>query len=238
MYARYGTHTHDAEEVGVSTSITTQFSERGLPLKKIRRVNLTGKLITQTQSEMNSAIHSLLSAYSVHGKDFVLYMDDGTPTHHSLYNANSLGGVRVVAGPDFTEPEEVFAVVRTYSIALEAHYDLHPGSAIVSYQENVSVQGTGGPQIAVVPLLTGPPDVQVVRTHTPVYITQRGSAVGRSRWPAPNAPLLPQLLLEPDQNIERQLPEMENGVYKNWPVTWAYRFVSSGYTSASPRSRS
>jgi hypothetical protein len=226
MFCRYGAYTHSDNEVNlVSFSHRVIHSDRGRPGVVRKTAKLEGVLIASTQANIKSAIQSLQAAYTLQGRDWGLYHDNGTASPHILVNADSLSGVRVVELSFPKGDGAEYATQRTYSITLEATYAAS-NEALHSFSETLSIQGDGGPRFVVIPVLNGPPQKQITHQATPVTAQQTGQAVGMFAYPSPAPPIFPFAEKRERRTIATQAPRSEGNQFVLWPISWSYYFES------------
>ena len=236
MFGEYRNFRHPAGEITLSNvSISRERNERGYLTSLKKRIQIAGVIAldtsgltsAQAQDALRTAIRQREEAYSQDGGNFVFYHDDGTPSAHTLDSGGAIGGVRVV---DFSWPNgdaAEYATQRTFSVTLEAEYvppennngngsDGGGGGSLLKFQETIEVVGTGGPRKAVIELLNGPPQIQIVNQRTKVTMTQRGSAVGLLSYPKAPGPIAPEYEDQDRRQIGYTGPTSSNGAFKNW----------------------
>lgn len=228
MYGKYGSYQHDDNEVRIVSMAEPRRRVRGLLVSYTKRVSIQGCLIPSSASQANikADAQELENAYSLDGRDWALYHDDGTKSHLFLDNAGSHGGVRVV---DFAWQRQDGADYATgsmqYNVTLEATYPVNSG-AIIEYRESIDITGTGGPRVAFDECIFGPPQGQQVQQRTLVRASQRGSAVGFMGYVLRPDPLWPQWLLQPEVAIGYDTPTKDGNSFTDYPNRWSYSFLS------------
>lgn len=237
MYLKYGNYRHEDNEVELA-SITKHLVRAESGAKRLLRETWTlkGELRAATQSALDAAIRQLENAYlRQDGRDAVFYFDDGTATQHQLRNSRSLSGVRVLSLSYPVGRGAEFATYRTYEIQLEADFPVADNTAnLLAWQESITFQGSGGPDVSVTEVLDGPPLIELSGTHTPCYATQSGSALGHRSYPSVPGPIWPANEIGRERSITPGTPKLLNGVLVEWPVSWSYRFVAQGPLSGLP----
>ncbi|AWM35911.1 hypothetical protein GobsT_63560 [Gemmata obscuriglobus] len=225
MIVRYGSYQHDDGECAVA--VDQQALENDAGQYYARRVTWTisGQLQADTAAALAVKMVQLERAYAVWYRDLVLA--DGPTVVWQLPNAGSTTGVKIVKPPSY--PSGAGAQLTTfvdYSIVATADYPAGGGENLLrSFTETLAFSG-GGPRRTVVECANAPPQEQVLALYTAFRATQIGQAVGLTGYPTPPAPLWPGKL-EVDGEPTLGSPRLRNGVYVDWPVSWAYRFVSA-----------
>jgi hypothetical protein len=238
VFAKYGSYTHDDNEVLV-TSFTqrTQFA-RGLPqlVKKTLAYEVVLIPASASQASIRSAIQALEAAYSRQGQDAGLYHDDGSASPHVLDSGSSIGGVRVLS-LDYPQGDGgEYATARTATITLEADYPVS-GDVLLSFSESLRFVGTCGPRKVWAQVLNGAPQRQTVNQRTTQTITQSGSAVGWLAEPRLPGPLFPSLEHVDRREVSPGAPTLEGQRFVNWPLSWTYHFESASPLNARPHRR-
>jgi len=221
MIAKYGAYSHDDNSVEVTTSQRTEYSPRGGVFAVVKTVQLAGELRATTQAAMTIEIDKLIDEYAIHDQDFVLLDDNSNETPHRLDSDGSKNGVRVIQPPSFTKGIEVYSLTRTFAITLEATYVSDNAPELIQFVETISIQGNGGKDYAIVELLEGQPVIQTVRTATPVFVMQTGSAVGRTRYPNPSTPLSLGTAQGKRSKISKRTPDFIDGLFENYGIDWS-----------------
>lgn len=200
------------------------------------RWDVTGRLEGESQAALRSAINDLELALAYDGQDLGLFHNDGSPSAHGVYNAETLGGVRVVKPPEYGDSRGAeYATYRTFSCAFE--WQLHDsGIGLLSWVESVTLGG-GGPLLAHVQTLHGLPQKQQLAESVPYTASQSGSAVGHLSYPSPPPPLWPLDLIKAPE-IGRKAPKRYGAALLEWEVSWQYQFESVypmlGYPTVQP----
>ncbi len=230
MQLKYGSYAFDANAVKLATSADLLWNEGGQPYKVRKRVEADGFLTASGQAANSTAMSALATALARPYQDLYFYHDDGSLSAMALPNATSIGGVRIVAGPNFPDSfGGEFSQFRRFTFAAEAEYPLaNTNNLLLSFHERLSFRG-GGSRYAVFDALNTLPQRQLVNKFTAYMATQQGEAVGFRGRPTPPDPIWPDALLNtsPDRDIDS--PKRRGGLvarYEEWPVTWRYEFKS------------
>lgn len=224
MHIKYGEYTHDTNECTIAISRRGLYTEDGSRYGYRDRWEITGMLQAASQGALTGAIDGLKAAYAENGLDIGLYTDSGSATSHSITSEDTTTGTLVMEGPDFPEGEGAeYTTFRHYRIVLEAETTGDTGGLLVSYQETLLYRGTGGPVWRYLPVLTGPPQQQMLQQQSTRWLFQRGRAEQAVTYPARPGPLLPaaehQDLREYTQET---LSDGSNRKVSSWSYTMEY----------------
>ena len=236
---KYGNYSHTSGTVDlVNFSASRVLDGRGLNQMIRKTMTIEGTLIGDgTQSNLKSQIDELETAYSTNGKNAALLHDDGSTSSHSLNNSRSIGGVRVVGLSYATGGPGEYATQRTFTIELEADFLATNADNTVSFQDTVSMQGTGGPRKIVIATISGAVVEQTIAQRTPVRATQSGQAVGFNGYPQPAPPFSPANEVVERREITRTNPERRSRSFVNYTTAWSYSFISTVPLIGNPSQR-
>jgi hypothetical protein len=197
---RVGNAWFAANAVEIATAFQPILDRAGRQYARLATMRFRGQLYAEGQILVAAACAQLERVLGVQNQDVVFH-----PT--------GTGGFEAVGG-------------RTFEFSAEAEYPI-PASQVVltAYQESVSMSG-GGPLRGILQPVNGDPIEQVIFEKTPYVATQQGQSVGLATWPAPSPPLWP-AKLERSPEITRANPERVMDGFRNYPITWAYSFVSA-----------
>jgi hypothetical protein len=236
VFLSYGSYTHEEFECTVAIDSRSVPNDAGQPYLTQTTWTITGQIIAADAAGVVAKMAALEAAYSAWFRDAALTTAAGVVCHH-LPNAGSYSGVRVVQPPSFPRGEGAqLSTFRDYAITLSADYPIAGQNPLKAFQETLSFSG-GGPQRAVLELLNGPPQEQVLKLFTAFRAVQAGSAVGAFGWPAVPPPLFPgkeEVRSVPPGNPQRGSPKLVNGLYADFPVSWTYQFASGTPLVGSP----
>ena len=185
---QYGGFQHEDSEVSLATmTYQKRLSPRGKRLSNTVTMTVWGEIVESTSDLIIQRAAQIVSAY---GEDYkTARMTINGTTAHELLNdsADCISGVKVV-GRSFPkdDPAEL-ATVRTFSLSLQATYDAVEDD-LVSWQESVSIIGTGGPRFFIIDSVQGPSTVYLTN-RTVQYYHQIGEAVGYTAHPAAPGPV-------------------------------------------------
>jgi len=194
---RYGTHTHeDGEVVNFRWEELASMTERARRDTATIRATLTVELLACCQTELDTKIEALYTAYTQNDQEFVMEYLDGTPTRYRMdpTSAQCLRGPYVTKLCCLNGDMEEMANKREFLIELEYFYDASE-SGIISVEESLQVTGFSGPTFNVVPVLLAG-GVGALRwfirwNTTPIVIVQQGRSEGFGGWyDTPAVPLL------------------------------------------------
>jgi hypothetical protein len=234
MIFAYGNYVHQNNEVSTVFRQSTLYDQRGNRRGLRKSIELSGVLHGDSQADLTIKLNELDAAYSQDGQNAILFLDNGTTqTHHKIINNDTLTGVRVVKPPSFSPGDGAeYSTFRSYTAILEA--DFVGDSEVVSFEETVTVVGTGGPRFAYLETLEGLPVRQTVNLATLVRMTQSGSAVNYLSYPFAPGPLLASLEDVDQRTITRRSPKQQGRVLTDFPISWSYKFTSDVAISAIP----
>ncbi len=212
MIASYNNYRHALGECDIALSQENVETDAHQITSTVVRLRIAGMLGgTTTAAQMDAKFRRLLNAYSVSGKDFLVFLPDGTTrTRLCLTTANALGGVRVVRPPSIDGLRNAqYTTYLPYTIELEAEYAAPlAGLYLTDFSETITREG-GKPLVRWQYPLRGKPILQQVRQQDTYRVRQVGFAVGFLAYP----------------DIETVAPEL-------WP---AFRIDSREPTKVSPR---
>lgn len=245
----YNGYPHPPCDVGFRFDAITNAAEAVVSYKA--RIDISGMLITQLsgdagQADLSQQMALLQQAYSTPGGDAIWTLNDGSISPNSIYNAATIGGVRVIQAPSFpTTKNAELVTMRTFTCALEAIVPtIYGGTALWHYREEVDYIGTGGKSREVVDVTQGKPVPQTTRQNTAMVAVQSGEAVGyRFRWPGAGMvpfcanPIWPNLEQEQLRFVHKGSPEKvgsgASATYIKWPTSWRFTFKSADPISTS-----
>lgn len=228
IYVKYGSYQFPAGLVDVSLTKTARRSPRGLPQKELWRMSLSGTLIADGQSAINTAIRNLEEAFAVPNQTLAVHLGSGAQSVHKLDAGTSLSGVQIVQPPSFpTGRDAEFATGRTFTIVAESEYAVDGADGYLEWNESISVTGDGGPDYAVRNVMNGEPQLHVIHSRTPVYVTQQGNAVGFLARPLAPPPINWGVRLGARTFGSRQSPKVMGNSLQGYAIRWAYQFVNT-----------
>jgi hypothetical protein len=202
MIFQYGGYSHDQDEVMVRTSVQGIFDKFNRRMGAMVEYTIVGvKQVADnpnpevTQSNLTSALQAMADAYSMDYQNFGLYQDGGGATQHTVLNIDTFGGTKVVVPPSFMNGPWTGRIEylnrRMYYLVLRAEF--RTGSGLYSWNERITIKGTGGPLWRYSPREMGEPQGQVLQTATSFWYVQEGENVGRMDWEPPADPLYPSI---------------------------------------------
>lgn len=226
MILKWGSYTHEQNEVGIRIHQRSIFDTFGRRMGEVIDWHILGAKLGSSQANITTQLDTLETAYATDYGDLTLYLDDGTtPTKHSLTNSSTFGGTHVtgfgyIDGPWKMRTE--YANRRTFWAMIRG--ERRVGSGQYAWKERIRIKGTGGPKFRYMPRLVGAPIPQVVQTLTTFYYIQEGSAVGRQAHIAPPGPLYPLIEHHDEREIAYYSPdEMRyGGANEKYLTTWRY----------------
>lgn len=230
MYLRYGNYTHQLDEASVQINKSRQFNQQGSLVGYLETWKVDGKIVGTDVADLTSKLTALENAYSLTNQDLSILTDSGGGTVHTLRSSDTASGIKPVSLSYPVGDGAEYTTFRTYEIVLEARFDAEEGNGdqnnTVSYSQQISIQGTGGPQFVVKTPRYGPPIYQQVSRQSPIYITQSGSATGLRFHPPPTPPIYPQFLVHDSHNVTRVSPATDSREGKrDFAINWSYNFI-------------
>jgi len=222
---KYGSFAHTAGTVDLVNFAHQRVRDPRLQAVVIKKVmTIEGDLIG-TESQLNTSIANMESAYGTDGQDAILYNDDGsTASAHKLISADAVGGTRVT---ELTYPQGgagQYATARRFRIVIEADFEAG-GDDLVVWKESVEITGTGGPGRAVLQTITGSVQVQQIAAQTIVTARQSGQAVGYIGYPSFPGPIFAHEDVD-RRAIARTGPDVVSDQFRNFGIRWSYSFRS------------
>jgi hypothetical protein len=238
VYLSYNGFQHANNEVSFTISYHPLRSQLGVYYADQVRWDCKGQLINySSQAALTEQLILLENIYSHDGGDVVFYLDDGeTPTAHTMYSSNCIGGTRIAQGisyPDTWGSSEYAAgntVNRSYTFAIEGIIAFTNENVTLEFDETVELHGTGGPTQVWLPVAQGPFIQQQTTQQSTFKLTQTGSALGLYGTPTPPSPLYPENEIQPLRSIRQGTPKLYGAFH--WPVSWSYTFEATGGMNA------
>jgi hypothetical protein len=233
--ATYGSYQHAENECNlVRIDYRNQLSPRGKRLNAVVTFYLQGE-IQDTGTALFNKITALGNAYRQDYGNFT-YSINGVITHQLQSNSyDCISGVRVknISLPKGDGAE--LAVKRTYSIVLQAVYDIAE-TELVSWRESVHYVGNTGPRYVIIETFNGPISFLTHR-RTAQRITQTGQAVGYTSYVLPPGPYLPQ-----NEHEDQRRVTLTGGVNvgqqsRFYTTSWEYNHTLGVYTEIYPQTR-
>jgi hypothetical protein len=242
MILSFGGYSHQQDEVRVTIDKQKVYSENGITVEhELHRWTIEGEVLGSTPGEIVANFQALEQAYGTDGADLILRFNDGATVAHRLLNSDTYSGTRIISPPSYPIGDGTeLHNARTYRIVIEAEVKpTDPGSNILLFQESLTFEG-GGPELAVVPLLVGPPDIQTLYQQTEVLAVQEGTITGRNFYPALPSPLFPGFEWRRRRRVRYNSPRL-TGLrpprYTDWRVEYSYTFLSASGLAGFPHAQ-
>lgn len=218
--ATYRGYAHTTNEVNlVSVDYHTVYSPRHRKLAEVRTFRIRGELIYSDSATIIQKANEVVGAYSQDGGDFT-YTVGGVLAHSLSNSANCISGVKVISKSFPSGGAEQLASTRTFSVTLQATYDVSEDN-IVSWRESVQVVGTGGPLYVITNTVLGP-IVDAMAPATAYYYRQSGTAVGFKDYPVPPGPLAAQWEFGHRRTITNTTGVQQGTGIRYYTTSWAY----------------
>jgi hypothetical protein len=207
-------------------------SDSGRPLRYVQTFGVQGTLFGAGQAVLAALENGLRAQLAIEYQDIVLKTDAGLASGLFIPSRQSLSGVRILDGPNFMESRgSEYVTTRKFSFTAEAEF-MQAGTetALVSFQETMSVTGNGGP----VRRWRIPVNAKMIRQTVSPYSVIRyqhaGTAVGHFGQPIPPEPFFGRdLLVNEQENKATEHPKPLGNSFVNWPVRWNYAGESDVY---------
>lgn len=243
MYFRMGNYVHAVAELELMTSRQTHKDQAGRAVFYTDRWQLRGQLqaegvllLAAQDALMRAYRHEVVQTCVLAG----LYYDSGAATTYVWNAYNTIGGFRVMSGPDFPRGDnQQWVNCRDYDIVLEADFPANMSSNTMEWRESVTIQGGGGQRLVGLENRYGPPVIQRVSRQTPVTYIQEGRALGRYFYPQAPVAIAPNYRNSPACSVRRVTPNLNvagnYGTQTDWEITWRYEMILPTFIEASPR---
>jgi hypothetical protein len=243
----YNGYTHLPGEVKAAFHIEMLKNEAEYPIAQLIRIELEGRLLassaptgSEPQVYFTSQINALRQAY-VSGGNFLMTLNAGSTSPLSVFDGKTLGGVRVVRGPEFPDLGKAqYAAILDYAITLEAEVPVTGAASFLwSFTESLEFEGDGGSATDVLVPQTGLPVPQTLKQFTPMRAVQRGEVVGYLYKPTVPSPLWPRPIYQGQYTkLGKVTPHAigrgKDRAYKLYSRSWEYHFVSPTPLDADP----
>ncbi len=235
MYLKYGSFSHVQNDPTVEIHSRTNMSPRGFIASITYQWNIRGILQGADSTAILAAMVALEAAYvNNNGQDLILYYDDQATIAHRLLNAGSLGGTRIVSGPDYPVGDGAeLGTFRTYEITVEADYP-NVQQNIIAWDDSLTLEGLGGPRYVFLECLEGVPQQQIVRQQTTYRAQQAGRAVGLFAYVNAAPPVFPGALLPEAAKVTRRAPQRRLNSFTEFVTEWSYEFESTSPLNGLP----
>lgn len=214
MYIKYNSYQFNAA-VFIPMGCNFEFNNRGAAVRKRHNWKVKAILDGATESAINTAISALETALTQDGT-LTLYKTDTTATVHTITPCK----VGAISYPDSSGAE--FATRRTVEIEFTAVSNISGSENLLTFQESIDYSG-GGPRVAWVETVEGPPRKFTTAEQTLYRASVRGSATGKSSYPTPPAAIWPGQEVEPVK-VTRSITPNNDGT-TNYNISWAYEFA-------------
>jgi len=236
IWIRYGNYLHDPGEVEYSISSEALLTDAQTPYAEKVRVNLNGRLVGSSTTDIEKKVVALLTAYATPGLDFSIYLGPSATSVLSIDSSDTNGGVKILQPPSFPSNRNAAHVTfLDYTIALEAEVRLsNVATYLRSFSESVT-RGGGSPAYVMLQPRRGRAQRQL-GTRQPFYTaTQQGTAVGLYAKPSPSPPLWPFALKEGGEFGETGGRAIGSTTMDK-STSWKYVYESTTPLFGSPRS--
>ena len=225
-----GNYTHASGEVEYSLSVDGFLNEQGNTVTHRYRVQMQGELYAASTGDLDTAAIALRAAYRDRLTQWRV-LADGSALVHSVLEADTIDGIRVVQPPSFpSNRSAAYVNYLPYTITLEwEQLILGMEEALVSFDETLQFSG-GGYRTGHIETAVNLPQKQLLRQHTIFRAVQSGSAVGMFFRPRVPDPIWPGSLVEPNPASTLASGKWRGRANPNRQevaVTWQYNYESS-----------
>lgn len=198
-------------------------------------VSISGQLVGNGISDMNTKVVNLLTAYSDSNRNFRVLNNSGMEVALSIPASATNGGFIVKRPPSFpTNIDAAYVTFLPYVIELEAEIPTAgAGTLFRFFEERVSQKG-GGSRRGWLEPNEGDPIRQLLKQKTVYRYVQAGTAIGLYSEPSPPPPLWPQWLDSDEPELDYVSPKRRRGVQRDFSVSWSYSFTSNQRLSGRP----
>jgi hypothetical protein len=221
---------HAADEVMLS-SVGRNYEHNAGGIRSSMKVSwvISGFIQAASQSALTTALRLLELAYSADGFMAVFLDNSGRNTVHTLGDATSRGGCKVINFGYTMQSGAEYSTFRSYQISLEAEYD-NVFAGVEEFTETITWKGNCGPRIVWKKNLNGAPQKQITYPQTTQRIVQRGTIIGKFSAITPPPPLWPQYFLPEEEELSDTSPlrfgPIGRPYYMRYARSYAYYFES------------
>lgn len=200
----------------------------GLPLRYRTEWRVKVQLDGTSQDGISEYENLTRAALAIPYQDFKFLCNDGTFSSLTLLNADTLSGLRVVDVSVLEADGKEYTTTRTLRFTVVGEYPIaNYQNAIMSYEETLTVVGTGGANR----IWRFPIDVpfgtrQILTPASLSVAIQSGRAVGYLQRPSPPPPLFNSLQYEVlnARKMSVFAPQWLGRAFINFGIEWEYRF--------------
>ncbi len=238
MILKWGSHTHEQDEVGIKINYRSVFDKFNRRIGDMQEWHILGAVIGTSQADLTTKLTTLETAYSTDYKDLGMYLNDGTTaTRHTVTNTSTFGGTHVaffgyVEGPWKMQLE--YANRRTFYIVIRAETRVNVDT-LYAWKQRMTIRGTGGKKFRYMPSLNANPEPQDLQQATTWFYVQQGMAIQRKSNPLPPGPLFPLIEHQEQRRVAYDSPkEIRVGDQELYAITWQYVMEaanSAGFTA-------
>lgn len=227
MQLRYGNYQFTVNATSVTSESEAIKSEANLPYAWRVRLKCKGFLEGSGQADLSTKQSLMELAMRIPNQNLGLFRDDGQLSATKLLVTNSISGVVVDVGPNFTGTRgDEYATHREFYFEAYAEYPLFAReNFMMSFQESLSIGG-GGPIYIHKRALNGLPQKQQLYPATEFTASQTGTAVGYRSYPPFPGPIWPGNLKQAPV-ITRLSPKRNGYGLEQYTVQWDYQFESA-----------
>jgi hypothetical protein len=249
MYVRRGSHTHEMNETKFRFRINPQWADNNILIGYTYLISLEGMLFGTGVSDLAAKQTALIGAYERVDGSFTVLENDGTTEipAYKIDGSKTIGGIRATTIDFPTGRPGNWTTWLDYLIELEADVGgvgLVGGSGgsqsvLVSWNETITTRGNGGSRFVIREPRNVAPIKQIVSQRTPIFASQRGTAVGLYQYPTAPGPIWPQHLMNPEEELTRESADTVAGTgsqqkQREFRLGWNRQYAASGSLTANP----
>lgn len=203
-----------------------------------------GYLTAADASAITSAIAAFEAAARTDNQTIAFYDNDSNLTAHYINTGETLNGVRITGGPDYTPglagqwgPTTEYFNRRSFKLRIEAEIPAVEGFGVVYYREVARLLAPGFADFVVQEALSGLPQRQETAQFTKQIAQQEGMAIGFESPILPPATIWPSVHMKPRPFKSEVGTPIEWGINKNthYQTSWLFHFeAASGLALVQP----
>lgn len=230
--------------VGSVTATTTKvprFSAGKTILSYRVTMRVAGYLEGNGDDALTALQLQLEEALSTPNQDIILYTSTGAQSATRLRSRDSISGVIVESGPDFTGSYGTeYVNQRQFSFTASVEIAAQRNTQLTRFTETLAYGG-GAPLKIWKNAINGPPQLQIIYPSTPYQVIQSGSAASFFKYPDIPPPVFSPLLLMQSPDTQLIGPTRLGNSLIEFGITWKYLFMNNlpfiGFPTAWPKGK-
>ena len=227
MQVVYGAYQCVAGACRFGVRQTAVLDAREFPYMYEMQIDVSGRFYAAGDALLSVEEARMRAALRLQRQDFGVLGTTGTATATYWRNADTVSGIVVRDGPNFTGTTAAeYCLYREFSFTVAFKLPIaNVASALVEFSETVEYSG-GEPEYVHKRAMNGPPQKQLVWFQTEFRAVQSGKAVGFRAYPNPARMLFPGDR-KTAPTYTRGNPKRLGDGYINYPLTWSYSYESN-----------